>query len=475
MIGALAWSSVDRFGQQLVQFAIGIMLARLLSPSDIGLIGVLTIFVALSTVLIDGGFGQALIRKQNVTKLDYNTIFIVNLAVSITLYVILFFAAPFIADFFSQPRLTKISRILFTSVIFYALYFVQIIMIMKKLDYKTLAFINIFSIFISGSIAAILAYYNFGVWALVGQQISFQVIRFILFTSIQHWKPSGLYSFSTIKEFWTFSIHLLGTITLNVIFNQIYTILVGRFYPLQQVGYFSQANKLNENVNGATQQILNNSTYPLFVQIQDDRERLVRLYRKISNYVALLVFPMVAVLIAVAEPFLVTLISDKWLSSIVFFQLLLLSGFFTPLYTLNISILNAKGESQKTLKLEMIKKSIILLSILLCFKYGINSMLIGLVIANFSSYLISMFFIKNSLNHFIGHQLFDIIPAFILGSLIGGIVSLFNWTDMNLTLKLIIQLACAAILYMIVIRVFCAELFFKALQFIREKTPMKKF
>ncbi len=469
MLKTLTWVSIDKFGQQLAQLFIGIILARLLTPHDYKLIGVLMIFIALSSVMIDGGFGQALIRKQDATPTDFSTIFYLNLSISGLLYIILFFSAPLIAIFFSEPELVKISRILFLTILFYAIYFVQYVVLNKKLDFRTLALINISSVVVSGTLGIVLAFNGYGVWALVWQQIVSQLMRAILFPILVHWRPIRHFSFQVIKDFWNFSIHMLGSTTLNVIFNHIYTILLGRFYPLQ-VGYYVQANKLNETVNAASQQILLSGTYPLLVQIQDDTERLTRIFRKLTKSVSLLVFPLTIVLISIAKPFILVLIKEQWLSSVILFQLLLAASIFGPLYSLNISVLNARGESKRTLRIEFIKKTLILISLVFCFQYGINSMLIGLIIATYLSYFISIVYIRKILDLKLRSQFSDILPNLALSILLGGITAVFAYLSISSNLLLVtVQIAVAGIMYLLMVRFIYPEIFFNALNFIREK------
>jgi teichuronic acid exporter len=469
MLKTLTWVSIDKFGQQLAQLFIGIILARLLTPHDYKLSGLLTIFIALSSVMIDGGFGQALIRKQNATPTDFSTIFYLNLSISGLLYIILFFSAPLIANFFSEPELLKISRILFLTILFYAIYFVQYVVLNKKLDFKTLALINISSVVVSGTLGIVLAINGYGVWALVWQQIVSQLIRAILFPIFVHWRPIRHFSFQVIKDFWDFSIHMLGSTSLNVIFNHIYTILLGRFYPLQ-AGYYVQANKLNETVNAASQQILLSGTYPLLVQIQDDTERLTRIFRKLTTSLSLIVFPLTIVLIAIAKPFILVLIKEQWLSSVILFQLLLAASIFGPLYSLNISVLNARGESKKTLRIEFIKKTLILISLVFCFQYGINSMLIGLIIATYLSYFISIVYIRKVLDLKLRSQFSDILPNLALSILLGGITAVFAYLSISSNLLLVtVQIAVAGIMYLLMVRFIYPEIFFNALNFIREK------
>lgn len=422
MIGALAWSSVNIFGIQSIQLIIGIILARILMPADYGMIGVLFIFIGVSTVLIDGGFAQGLIRKQDTTEKDLSTIFFLNLLISVILYLILYFSAPLISRFFSQPALVEYSRVLFIAVLIYPLYLIQQTQLLKRLDYKSIAIVNIISVAISGVLAVVLAINNFGVWTLVYQQLAFHGLKAITFPFFLRWKPQLSFTFSTIRSLWSFSIPLLGQTSLNAIFNQLYFVIIGRFYPIQQVGYFTQANKYSETVNAATQSILSSGIFPVLSKIQDDQPRLLRVYRRLITSVSSITFPFVIFLMVAAQPIVLTLITEKWLPSVILLQLLLLANLFTPMFTININVLNAQGQSATSLKLELIKKTLIVISIISCFSFGIEVMLAGFVAANFLAYLASMVSIKKSLSHFYRHQVGDLIKTLAISSIIGIII-----------------------------------------------------
>ncbi|MDD2283789.1 MAG: lipopolysaccharide biosynthesis protein [Paludibacter sp.] len=454
MLGAMTWSSVNIFGMQLVQLIIGIILARILMPEDFGLIGILYVFFGLSTVLIDGGFGQGLIKKPNADNKDFSTVFFLNIFLSFVLYTILYFSAPYIALFFSQPDIVSLSRIAFLTVLIFPLYQTQQIQLLKNLNYKTLAKVNIISVSLSGIVATILAATGYGVWALVYQQLLFHFFRFFFFTINIRWKPLLTFKFSTIRELSGFSLPLLGQFILNVIFNQIYIVIIGRFYPIRQVGYFSQANKYSETVNAATQNILAMGTFPSFAKIQDDKERLLRVYRTLITSVSMITFPLVIFLIVAAEPIIITLISEKWLPSVVLLQLLLLANLFNPQYTINVNILNARGTSKTTLRLEIIKKALILISVLVCFHFGIKAMLIGFIVANFLAYLLSMVAIKKSLNHYYRHQVADLIKTLAISLLTGGATWFFNYISTAIILKLAVQGITFVLLYLIAIKIF---------------------
>lgn len=436
MIGALTWSSVNIFGVQFLQLFIGIILARVLMPEDFGIIGILFVFTSISGVLIDGGFAQGLIRKKDTTNKDFSTVFFLNLLVSVILYGLLYLSAPLIADFFAQPALVTYSRVLFIIILIFPFYLIQQTQLFKKLQYKTIAIVNIISVGVSGTIAIVLAFRDFGVWALVIQQICFHSMRWITYTLFVRWKPMLIFTKSTIKDLWRFSLPLLGQTSLNAVFNQIYFIIIGRFYPIQQVGYFTQANKYSETVNYAAQNILSVGTFPVLSTIQDDKERLLSVYRKLITSVSIITFPFVAFLIVAAEPIVVTLITEKWLPSVILLQLLLFANLFTPMFTINISILNAQGKSTLSLRLEIIKKSLIVVSILACFSFGIKAMLAGFVVANYIAYAVSMASIKKSLTHFYKHQMRDLWSGLIASSVAGLAIIALHLLKIHLLLKI---------------------------------------
>ncbi|HOH54889.1 MAG TPA: lipopolysaccharide biosynthesis protein [Paludibacteraceae bacterium] len=245
-LSAFTWTTIDRFGQQAVQLIIGIILARLLSPGDYGLMGMVMIFAALSYVLVESGFGQALIRKTEADETDYNSVFYFNIGISLVLYVVLYFLSPAIANFFKQPELILVNRITFLAIIFNAFYLVPYSKLGKILDYKTIAKVNIISVSLSGSLGVVLAFLHYGVWALVVQQVSYHFFRMVFFYLFVRWKPKLIFSFRVIRSFWKFSIHLLNTSILNIIFNYLFVIILGKFYKKSEVGYYTQGNKLSE-------------------------------------------------------------------------------------------------------------------------------------------------------------------------------------------------------------------------------------
>jgi len=469
MVNALTWSMVDRFGQQIIQLIIGLIFARLLTPSEFGLLGLIMVYVALSYVLVESGFSQALIRKQDANETDYNTVFYFNIIVSILLYLILFFTVPFIAKYFNQPQLIPIGRTLFLAIIFNAFCLVPLTKLTKVLDLKTIAKVNITSIIISGSLGLFLALLHLGVWALVAQQVLFNFCRVISFQYFVKWKPSLIFSFKVIQGFWKFSLNLLGTSILNVLFDNLYVLLLGLYYPIKQVGYYTQGKKLSDTFNFTFQSVLTGSTYPLFAQIQNDNERFRRIYREIAKKTSIITFPIMIVLIVAAKSFISVLLTVKFLPSVPYFQLLCLASLFTPLYALNISALNSKGKSKITFRIEVMKKALILLSIIICFKFGFIVMLWGYTLACFIAFIISSFYLKQVLTHFIRHQFLDFIEPVFIGIFISIFVFGLSFVIHNNQLLLLSQIVISGILYILIIKLLFKELYKTTYDFIMAK------
>ena len=467
MVSALTWATIDRFGQQAVQFFIGMILARLLSPSDYTLIGLVMVFISLSSALVDSGFGQALVRKPEANETDFNTVFYFNIFISSFLYLILFFSAPYIATFFNQPQLVIVSRVIFIGIFLNSLYLIPTVIMIRALDFKNSTKINIFSVTCSGIFGIIFAFYGFGVWALVAQQLLFHFFRFLSLTFIIRWKPQLTFSFKVIRNFWGFSINLLGTNILNNIFNYIYILILGKYFPKQQeVGLYYQANKLNDTVNYSFQVILG-STYSILVKMQHDGERFQRVFREIVRKSSIVIFPVMLSLIVVAKPLIIVLLSSKWLPSVLYFQMLCLASLFNPLYSLSISALNARGNSNITFRIEIIKKVLILLSIGCCFKYGIIPLLIGLTVANWISYIISVFALKKDLTHYWKHQLKDILPSFGIGLFIAVVLGLLSLIIQNQHLLFSLQFTVGASLYLLFVKIFYSDIYTSSLSLIK--------
>lgn len=473
-VNAIKWSAIDRFGQQAVQFFIGILLARLLSPDDYGLISLIMIFAALSLVLVESGFGQALIRKKDATELDYNSVFYFNIFTSILLYSILFFSTPYIAAYFNQPQLDLLGKVIFVAILFNAFYLVPFARMTKELDFKSIAKVNLISTFLSGVLGVVMAFMHYGVWSLAAQNVSFQFFRMMAYQMIVKWRPKLLFSFSVIREFWGFTLPILGTALLNVVFNNLYVFILGKYYQKKDAGYYTQANKLSETFNFGFQQVLLSGTFSMFSQIQDDDQRFKRILREITRKASIVSIPVMLVFIAIAHPFVYVLLSAQWLPSVPYFQLLCLVSLFAPFYFLNITALNSRGLSKQTFVIETAKKVLILLSVVVSFKFGVLIMLWGYAMASFIAYLISVVYIKRDITHYIKNQITDLFPAFTIGVLTALPAYLLSFVITNNYLLISAQFVVVMIIYVSSVKLIQPELYGKTLDIIKDKVSFLK-
>ncbi|MBQ5776808.1 MAG: lipopolysaccharide biosynthesis protein [Bacteroidaceae bacterium] len=402
---------IDRIGSQLISATIGIALARMLGAAEYGLTGALAIFIALSQSITDSGFSAALVRKQKISEADYNTVFYYNLFISILLYIIGYLGAPTIAQFFNEPVLIPISRVLFIVFIFNALCLIQNAKMVKEIDFRKVATINVCAIVISGVIALIMATNGYGVWALVAQITIQAFIKMVMQWVWGGWRPRAIFSWQSFKELFAFSSNILLANILNVLFLNIYSAIIGRLYSSRDLGYYSQANKWSDMGVTTLYGIIQNSTYTLFSAIQDDRERLLRSYRKTMKLTAFITFPALLALALTARPFILILLGDKWETSIPMFSLLLIAGIFTVLTTLNGNYIRIEGTSSLILRLEIFKVILFTIVLALTWHLPILQLLWGLVATRAIVYLVSIVFIGRRIGYSWHQQILDIMPS----------------------------------------------------------------
>ena len=408
---AFVWNMIDRIGSQLISATIGIALARMLGAAEYGLTGALAIFIALSQSITDSGFSVALVRKQKISEADYNTVFYYNLFISILLYIIGYLGAPTIAQFFNEPVLIPISRVLFIVFIFNALCLIQNAKMVKEIDFRKVATINVCAIVISGVIALIMATNGYGVWALVAQITIQAFIKMVMQWVWGGWRPRAIFSWQSFKELFAFSSNILLANILNVLFLNIYSAIIGRLYSSRDLGYYSQANKWSDMGVTTLYGIIQNSTYTLFSAIQDDRERLLRSYRKTMKLTAFITFPALLALALTARPFILILLGDKWETSIPMFSLLLIAGIFTVLTTLNGNYIRIEGTSSLILRLEIFKVILFIIVLALTWHLPILQLLWGLVATRAIVYLVSIVFIGRRIGYSWHQQILDIMPS----------------------------------------------------------------
>ena len=449
---AFIWNMLDRVGSQLISVVVGIALARTLGAAEYGLTGALAIFIALSQTLSDSGFSAALVRKKEITETDYNTVFYYNLFISILLYVIGYFSAPAIASFFNEPILIPISRVLFIVFIFYALCLIQNAKMVKEIDFRKVATINISAIIISGIIALWMAYSGYGVWALVAQITIQAFIKMIMQWLWGGWRPRLLFSWESFKSLFAFGSNIMLANVLNVLFLNMYSAIIGRLYSSRELGYYSQANKWSEMGVSTLYGIILNSTYTLFSAIQDDRERLLRSYRKTMKLTAFITLPALLGLAVTSRPFILILLGEKWSTSIPMFSLLLIAGIFTVLTSVNGNYIRIKGNSRLVLQLEIFKIALFILVLAFTWHLPIIQLLYGMVATRAIVYIVTIVTIGRNVGYTWDMQLRDVMPSVITAIIMVAIAFPIQYFITNIYLLFATQICVCAAFYLTVNR-----------------------
>ena len=409
-IHALSWSFVESIGLQIVQFIISIVLARLLFPAQFGLIGMLTIFMAVAQTFLNSGFGSALIQKRDADQTDICSVFYFNIIIGIVATGFLYVAAPWIADFYKQPELTSLTRALSLTIIINSFGLIQYTIVTKEINFKTLTKVSIIASFLSGIIGIIMAYNGFGVWSLVYQQISRAVMSTILLWIFNSWRPSLVFSFKSLREMFRFGSRMLASGLLDQIFNNIYLLVIGKLFSAADLGYFTRAKTLQELPSQTLSNMVGRVTFPVFSSIQDDHERLKRGMKKALTSLAFINFPIMIGLSVVARPMVIVLFTERWLESVPYLQLLSFLGFLYPMHVINLNMLQAMGRSDLFFRLEVIKKILVVINIVITWRWGITAMILGMLVTSAISYYLNCYYNGVLINYRIREQLYDLFP-----------------------------------------------------------------
>lgn len=421
-IKGVGWSAIDNVAGYAVTFVVGIILARLLSPEDYGLLGLIGIFTAVCTCFINAGFGSALIRKKDATEEDYNTAFMVNLGMSLLLYALLFVCAPLIANFFDRHELVALTRVSSLGLIIGALAMVQRTRLTKRIDFKTQTKITVTAAIVRSVVGVTTAFFGWGVWALVAQSLVGDIVGTALLWYFNRWVPCLRFSMASFRELFGFGSKLLASEIINTVWKEIYNVVIGKCYTSQTLGQYTRAtmfsNLLSNNVSNVVQRV----TYPVLSEMQDDRTRLKLGYQRIIRVTMLITFSCMLLLAAVSKSMIVMLIGEKWLPAASFLQIVCFGSMLYPLHSINLNMLMVQGRSDLFLKLEIVKKTIAVGPLLLGIFIGIYWMLCGSVLIGIVSYYLNAYYSSPFLNYSIRDQVKDIAPSFLVAAA-GAIVA----------------------------------------------------
>lgn len=414
----MIWVGLQRFGTVITSFLANIVLARLLTPTDFGYIGMLMVFIAISNSFVDGGFGSALIQKSKPTQEDYSTVFYWNIFLSGVLYIILYFCAPLISEFYKMGILTKILRIEGIILIINALTIVQFNKLRKAMQFKEIAYINLTSAIISVFVAIVYAYNGGGVWALVLQQIVLGLVNVVMLFILVPWKPSLIFSIKSFKQLFKFGSFILLSSIINTIANNISSLIVGRFFSAGTLGYLSQAQKLENVSSNSISSTVEQVSYPLLVEVKEDFARMVNVLRSFNRMLLAIVMPIMLVIILAANPIIYFLFGEKWLPSAEFLQILCVAGIFICLQGSNYNVIAAIGKSNVLFKWTLIKRGVGIGLIFLGFYvYGMQGILWGMVASSAFIWISNSWLVSIHIGYKLTSQIIDLMPIVFVGLL----------------------------------------------------------
>lgn len=425
-ISGLVWTFGMQFGNQLIGFIVSMILARILLPAEFGLIGMIAIFIAVGKSLMDAGLSQSLIRSQNSDQEDLSTVFFFNLAASFLIYILIYFSAPLIANFYNQPILINIIRIFCITFIISAFSSVQMARLTKRMDFKTQTLIGLPSTIVGGIVGIIMAYMGYGVWSLVWSSLISAFLGSLQLWIYSKWTPSFVFNIEKFKDHFNYGYKLTLSGLLDTIFNNIYLIIIGKFFSPAQVGFYTRAETMKQLPVTNISTALNKVTFPLFASIQDDDVRLKRVYKQLMQMVVFVIAPVLIFLGVLAEPTFRFLFTEKWLPAVPYFQILCVTGILYPIHAYNLNILKVKGRSDLFLRLEVIKKIIVVVTISFTIKFGIIALLYGQIFTSLVAFFINTHYTGKFINYKTLQQAKDIIPIIILSAFSGGAVFLLD-------------------------------------------------
>ena len=439
-IKGTAWSAADAFLGQGVTFIVGLVLARLLTPAEYGLIGICTIFTTVLTGIVDSGFSNALIRKKDTTNDDYNTMFFTNLGISIILYVLLFLSAPAISRFFERPELVKLVRAMGWILIIQALSLVQNTILTKRIDFKTKTKASVIAAVLSGCVGIGMAFGGCGVWSLVGQQLSNKLIYTLGLWLLNRWWPKLKFSIESFRYMWGFGWKLMVSGLLNRIWGELYQTVVAKFYSPATLGQYSRSKEyariFSANITGIVQRV----SYPVLAEVQDDKPRLVAGYRKIIKTTMFITAVCMISMGAVAEPLIYCLIGPQWHQAATFLPLICISLSLYPLHAINLNMLQVQGRSDFFLILEIVKKVLAIGPLCLGIFVGIYWMLVGSIVTGIISFFLNTYYTGRVLNYSSWMQLKDVAPSYRVAFIVALSVYFFKYLPLSYWFVLPLQI-----------------------------------
>lgn len=449
-VKGVGWSAIDNVAQYSVSFIVGIVLARLLSPDDYGLIGIIAIFTTICSALIDGGVSSALIRKKNATEDDYNTIFFLNLGMSLFLYTVIFLSSPLIARFFCREELVVLTRVSSLSMIIGAFSSIQMTRLVKMIDFKTQTRITIIASIVSAIVGILMAFLGFGVWALVAQSISNQLVRTVLLWFFNHWAPKLRFSVESFKELFGFGWKLMVSQLLNDLWKELYQVVVAKFYSPATLGQYTRAKGYSQLFSKNITSVIQRVTYPVLSDIQDDSVRMLSAYRRIIKTTMFFTTVSMLSLGAISEPLLYCMIGPKWLEAATYLPLICIGGTLYPLHSINLNMLKVQGRSDLFLGLEIVKKIIGLAPLFVGAFVGILPMLYVNLVTGVIGFFLNSYYSGKLLNYSSWMQIKDVASSYGIAAIVAVSVYFLKYLPLSNWIILPIQFVVGTFVFYVV-------------------------
>jgi teichuronic acid exporter len=457
-LNGLFWSFTDNFLQQIVNFIVGIILARILLPEEFGIIGIISVFIAISNTFINCGLSDALINKKDASENDYNTVFWTNVILGVFIYLFLFATAPHISHYFKQKSLTYLIRITAISIIIISFSSIQRTQLTKDINFKTITIVSIISVIISGIIAIYMATHGYGILSLVARMVLGQFITLLLFWILNNWRPKFIFKINSLKELYKYGGNLFISRLINSIYDNLYYFIIGKYFSPTTLGYYSRAdtfkNLASNNITNTVQRV----SFSVLSAKTDEKQQ-IELFNKFISGTFFITSFLMTLLFVCSNEIILILIGPKWSNSIVYLKILSVSGLFIPLYSLNINLLAVKNKTRLNLKIELFSKLFIIPGIIIGIYLGINALLIISSIGSFLIYLISLYFIKIATHYIIQDQL----KLVLYGCLLFALAIIFNYEISfyeinNLYIKLFIKLIIICFIFLFGLKLLFPEL-----------------
>lgn len=443
----LIWRFMERIGAQLVQFIVSVVLARIIAPEAYGTITLVLVFAQILQVFVDSGLGNALIQKKDADDLDFSSVFFFNVIWCLGLYGVIFVSAPFIAKFYDDLSLIPIIRVLCLTVVISGLKNVQQAYVSRTMQFKKFFFSTLGGTIASAVIGIAMAHMGFGVWALVMQKLSNLFIDTLVLWLTVKWRPKWMFSWERLKTLLSFGWKLLASALLDTVYNNLRNLVIGKFYSTSDLAFYNKGQQLPNliatNINISIDSVL----LPTMSNVQDDRERIKNMTRRAIKTSTYIMAPMMIGLAVCAEPIITLLLTEKWLFCVPYMRIFCITYIFYPIHTANLNAIKAMGRSDLFLKLEIQKKVVGIIALIVTIPFGVLTMAYSLLVTSVLGQIINAWPNRKLLHYRYLEQIKDIIPNVGLAALMGGIVFWVEYLDWNSFLILFVQILIAGILY----------------------------